>query len=182
MKVAKCSRDEKKLEAFLNIHKKSLRVADMKIFLPFTINLDPYLKKIIKEEVRFSTLKGVFAKNKRGYRLTSNWIWWWLLLTLLLSVESIRRKGLKTTHTEECRTHRNSKSCIISIGNNSIKYKVNIYIFILPFRKLGTFSLVKFYFNLKKINYHQQLKKISHYQKISKTQIWETEMIFIFLE
>ncbi|XP_023333553.1 kinase D-interacting substrate of 220 kDa [Eurytemora carolleeae] len=44
-------RDEKKLEAFLNIHKKSLRVADMKIFLPFTINLDPYLKKIIKEEV-----------------------------------------------------------------------------------------------------------------------------------
>ena len=133
MKVAKCSRDEKKLEAFLNIHKKSLRVADMKIFLPFTINLDPYLKKIIKEEVRFSTLKGVFAKNKRGYRLTSNWIWWWLLLTLLLSVESIRRKGLKTTHTEECRTHRNSKSCIISIRSEIIQLNIKLIFIYLSF-------------------------------------------------
>ena len=45
-------RDEKKLDVFLSLHKKSLTVANMKIFLPFTINLDPYIKKVIKEEVQ----------------------------------------------------------------------------------------------------------------------------------
>ena len=32
--------------------RKTLTVANLKIFLPFTINLDPYLKKVIKEEVQ----------------------------------------------------------------------------------------------------------------------------------
>jgi ankyrin repeat-rich membrane spanning protein len=45
-------RDEKKLDVFLSLHKKSLTVANMKIFLPFTINLDPYIKKVIKDEVQ----------------------------------------------------------------------------------------------------------------------------------
>ena len=47
-------RDEKKLDVFLSLHKKTLTVADLKIFLPFTINLDPFLKKVIKEEVASS--------------------------------------------------------------------------------------------------------------------------------
>ena len=55
--------------------------------------IDWYLNFKIKSE-----LKGVFAKNKRGYRLTSNWIWWWSLQILLLTVASKNRKGLKATH------------------------------------------------------------------------------------
>ena len=42
----------------------------------------------------FSYLKGVFAKNKRGYRLTAKNKRFSLLLILLLSVASIRRKLL----------------------------------------------------------------------------------------
>jgi len=45
-------RDEKKLDVFLSYHKKTLTVAILKIFLPFTINLDPFIKKVIKEEVQ----------------------------------------------------------------------------------------------------------------------------------
>ncbi|CAG9783821.1 unnamed protein product [Diatraea saccharalis] len=43
-------RDERKLEVFLSFHRSTLTAADLKIFLPFTINLDPYIKKVIKEE------------------------------------------------------------------------------------------------------------------------------------
>lgn len=43
-------RDEKKFDIFLTFHRSSLLVSDLKIFLPFTINLDPYLKKVIKGE------------------------------------------------------------------------------------------------------------------------------------
>ena len=39
-------RDEKKLDVFLAYHKKTLTVANLKIFLPFTINLDPFIKKV----------------------------------------------------------------------------------------------------------------------------------------
>ena len=46
-------------------------------------------------------LKGVFAKNERGYRLTGKNDRWQSLLILLLSIPSIRRKIVKTTHTEE---------------------------------------------------------------------------------
>ncbi|CAH1112571.1 unnamed protein product [Psylliodes chrysocephalus] len=45
-------RDEKKFDIFLGYHRSSLLVSDLKIFLPFTINLDPYLKKVIKEEMQ----------------------------------------------------------------------------------------------------------------------------------
>jgi len=38
------------LDAFLQLHKSDLLVADLRIFLPFTINLDPYLRKVLKGE------------------------------------------------------------------------------------------------------------------------------------
>lgn len=41
-------RDERKLDAFLQLHKLDLLVGDLRIFLPFTINLDPYLRKVLK--------------------------------------------------------------------------------------------------------------------------------------
>lgn len=41
-------RDERKLEAFLHLHKHDLLVSDLRIFLPFTINLDPYFRKVLK--------------------------------------------------------------------------------------------------------------------------------------
>ncbi|KAG7307285.1 hypothetical protein JYU34_007450 [Plutella xylostella] len=43
-------RDERKLEVFLSLHRATLTAADLKIFLPFTINLDPYIRKLIKEQ------------------------------------------------------------------------------------------------------------------------------------
>ncbi|XP_011877239.1 PREDICTED: kinase D-interacting substrate of 220 kDa isoform X3 [Vollenhovia emeryi] len=43
-------RDERKLDVFLTFHRSSLLISDIRIFLPFTINLDPYIKKKIKEE------------------------------------------------------------------------------------------------------------------------------------
>lgn len=43
-------RDERKLEAFLHLHKSDLTASDLKVFLPFTFSLDPYLKKILKED------------------------------------------------------------------------------------------------------------------------------------
>ena len=52
-------------------------------------------------------LKVVFAKNERGYRFTAMNNRFWSLLILLLSVASIRRKFLKTSHTEEQSVHTN---------------------------------------------------------------------------
>ena len=43
-------RDEHKFDVFLSFHRASLLVSDLKIFLPFTINLDPYIKKIAKNQ------------------------------------------------------------------------------------------------------------------------------------
>lgn len=48
-------RDEKKFDIFLTFHRSSLVVSDLKIFLPFTINLDPYIKKVIKGNVYYIT-------------------------------------------------------------------------------------------------------------------------------
>ena len=45
-------------------------------------------------------LMGVFTKNEREYRFTSKNFLWGLLLILLLSVGSIRRKLLKTNHIQ----------------------------------------------------------------------------------
>ena len=62
-------------------------------------------------------LKGVFVKNERGYRLTAKTKRLWSLLILLLSVASIRRKLLKTTHIEERNVNTNSQSCNIQLGS-----------------------------------------------------------------
>jgi len=43
----------------------------------------------------------VFAKNKRGYRLTAKSKRFWSLLILFIFAASIKRKLLKTTYTEE---------------------------------------------------------------------------------
>ncbi|XP_041977380.1 kinase D-interacting substrate of 220 kDa B isoform X4 [Aricia agestis] len=48
--LSELDRDERKLEVFLSFHRSTLTAADLKIFLPFTINLDPYIKKVIKED------------------------------------------------------------------------------------------------------------------------------------
>ncbi|CAL1298794.1 unnamed protein product [Larinioides sclopetarius] len=41
--------DERKFEVFLSMHSSSLTINDLKVFLPFTINLDPYIRKVIQE-------------------------------------------------------------------------------------------------------------------------------------
>ncbi|XP_054715748.1 kinase D-interacting substrate of 220 kDa B-like [Uloborus diversus] len=41
--------DEKKFEVFLSFHSSSLQVNDLKVFLPFTINLDPFIRKVLQE-------------------------------------------------------------------------------------------------------------------------------------
>ena len=52
-------RDEKKLEAILALKQKTLTVRDLKIFVPFGINLDPYIKKVIRDEyVSLAALEG----------------------------------------------------------------------------------------------------------------------------
>ncbi len=52
-------RDEKKMEAILSMKQKTLTVRDLKIFLPFGINLDPYIKKVIRDEyVSLAALEG----------------------------------------------------------------------------------------------------------------------------
>ena len=63
------------------------------------------------------TLKGVFAKNERGYRLNALKKRFWWLLILLLSVALIKRKLLKTTYTEELNVHTNWESCNTWLGS-----------------------------------------------------------------
>ena len=57
--------------------------------------------------LKSTSLKGVFAKNERGYRLNAIKKLFWSLLILLISVASIRRKLIKTSHTEERSAHTN---------------------------------------------------------------------------
>ncbi|KAK9732317.1 Ankyrin repeats (3 copies) [Popillia japonica] len=72
-------RDEHKLDIFLTFHKSSLLVKLLKIFLPFTINLDPYLKKVIKEETQNFEDDGIiFGGPQRPISITpasinTNW-------------------------------------------------------------------------------------------------------------
>jgi ankyrin repeat-rich membrane spanning protein len=56
-------RDERKLDAFLQLHKSDLLVSDLRIFLPFTINLDPYLRKVLKGKTVVAGRR--LAKNTR---------------------------------------------------------------------------------------------------------------------
>ncbi|GFT43189.1 kinase D-interacting substrate of 220 kDa [Nephila pilipes] len=41
--------DERKFEVLLSMHSSTLLINDLKVFLPFTINLDPYIRKVIQE-------------------------------------------------------------------------------------------------------------------------------------
>ncbi|KAL1459851.1 hypothetical protein WDU94_011804 [Cyamophila willieti] len=45
-------RDEKKFDHYLNYHRSHLHVSDLRVFLPFSINLDPFIKKVIKEDIQ----------------------------------------------------------------------------------------------------------------------------------
>ncbi|XP_023162463.2 kinase D-interacting substrate of 220 kDa isoform X2 [Drosophila hydei] len=58
-------RDERKLDAFLQLHKSDLLVADLRIFLPFTINLDPYLRKVLKEDQQIIEDEGSLVLQTR---------------------------------------------------------------------------------------------------------------------
>ena len=64
---------------------------------------------------KYPSLKGVFAKNEREYRLTSKNNCIWSLPILLLSVASIKRKLLKMTYAEERSVHTNLESCNIGL-------------------------------------------------------------------
>lgn len=57
-------KEEKKFEIFLSMHKSSLHVSDLKVFLPFTINLDPFIRKVIKEDQpQFDDMGPQFTAN-----------------------------------------------------------------------------------------------------------------------
>ncbi|CAB0040958.1 unnamed protein product [Trichogramma brassicae] len=64
-------RDERKLDAFLTFHRSRLLVSDMKVFLPFTINLDPYIKKKIKEEQQ--TMEEEASQQQQQQQNMFNW-------------------------------------------------------------------------------------------------------------
>lgn len=53
-------KDENKFEIFLTFHRTTLLISDLRIFLPFTINLDPYLRKVIKDEMQNSEDSSIF--------------------------------------------------------------------------------------------------------------------------
>lgn len=59
-------RDEKKFDIFLKYHRSSLQVADLRIFLPFTINLDPHIKRMIKEKQQKLEDTSLLAYNAVG--------------------------------------------------------------------------------------------------------------------
>jgi len=67
-----------------------------------------YLNSVEARNLKI-TLKGVSAKNERGYRLNAIKKRFWSILISLQSVASIRRKLLKTTNTEERSIHTNSE-------------------------------------------------------------------------
>ena len=48
-------RNTRKLEVFLAHHTPVLTIADMKRFMPCTINVDPYLRKLIKGQATAAT-------------------------------------------------------------------------------------------------------------------------------
>lgn len=65
--------DERKFDVFLSIHSSTLQIIDLKIFLPFTINLDPYIRKSIHEDQHHLTalIKGNTAPRDSTLTATS---------------------------------------------------------------------------------------------------------------
>ena len=86
-------------------------------FKGFTVKLwkKPLLSHI-SHFCNYVPRKGVFAKNERAYRLNAIKKRFWSLIIWLLSVASIRRKLLKTSHTEECSARTNWGSWNIRLG------------------------------------------------------------------
>ena len=74
-----------------------------------------YFPKLLfyKDPEIIMSLKGVFAKNERGYRLNAIKKRFWSLLIFLLYVASIWRKLLKTSYTEERSVRTNWERCNI---------------------------------------------------------------------
>ena len=64
-------RDERKLEIFLKLHKKTLTVRTMNIFFPFTINLDPYIRKLIRDYLKQREMMGLPAPDHNNDAPTS---------------------------------------------------------------------------------------------------------------
>jgi len=58
-------------------------------------HVDPYLIQTRSVTGIYHSLKGVFAKSERWYRLISDWIRHGSLLILLLSFAHLRKKGFK---------------------------------------------------------------------------------------
>ena len=77
----------------------------------------------------------MFAKNERGYRLNAIKKCLWSLLILLLSVASIRRKLLKTTHTEERSFHTNSTTIYECVEKKSMTIVCNIWMICLELNR-----------------------------------------------
>ena len=59
-------RDEYKLEIFLKLHKKTLTVRTINIFFPFTISLDPYIKKLIRDYLNQREMLGLPTSEQQG--------------------------------------------------------------------------------------------------------------------
>ena len=59
-------RDEYKLEIFLKLHKKTLTVRTINIFFPFTISLDPYIKKLIRDYLNQREMLGLPTNEQQG--------------------------------------------------------------------------------------------------------------------
>ena len=90
-------------------------MVNFNLFYFWRMNINYYIPKGWIWFIAF--LKWVFAKNEGGYRFHPIKNRFWSLLILLLSVVSIRRKLLKTSHTEERRVHTNSERCNIQLGS-----------------------------------------------------------------
>lgn len=55
----------------MQLHKHDLLVADLRIFLPFTINLDPYLRKVLKEDQQAMEDEGIVLPMKPAQRMAA---------------------------------------------------------------------------------------------------------------
>jgi len=77
----------------------------------FSVSSLHYSKGKVDAILSDPTFNGhVRIKNERVYRLISDWIRYQSLIILLLSVASMRKKKVKTTHIEERKTLTNPRS------------------------------------------------------------------------
>lgn len=89
-------RDERKLDAFLQLHKADLQVLDLRIFLPFTINLDPYLRKVLKEDQQALEDDGIIMPTIQPSRSMNN-----KLPSIALPQQSIQRPASVNPYNQQ---------------------------------------------------------------------------------